>query len=314
MDVSIIIVNWNTKKLLKDCLTSIYEQTLNIDFEVIVVDNCSTDDSTKMVRAEFPKAILMENETNRGFAAANNQAIATAKGRYILLLNSDTVILDNAIEKTISFADAHPNAGAFGCRVLNPDRTVQTTCFMFPSILNMLLSSTYLYKLFPGSKFFGREQMTWWNRNDIREVDVVTGCFILVRREAIDQIGILDERFFMYGEETDWCYRMKKNGWKILFTPVGQIIHFGGQSSAKTPVTMIIQLRLSILKFIKKHYGRPSIFLARLLTALFFIVRLPVWFVIYLFRPRHRSEASTKLQSYSTGILNVLFGRLDTKK
>jgi GT2 family glycosyltransferase len=107
---------------------------------------------------------------------------------------------------------------------------------------------------------------------------------------------------------------MKKSGWKILFTPAGQIIHFGGQSSAKTPVTMIIQLRLSILKFIKKHYGRPSIFFARLLTALFFIVRLPVWFMIYLFRPHHRSEASTKLQSYSTGILNVLFGRLDTKK
>jgi GT2 family glycosyltransferase len=118
----------------------------------------------------------------------------------------------------------------------------------------------------------------------------------------------------MYGEETDWCYRMKKYGWKILFAPVGQIIHFGGQSSAKIPVTMIIQLRLSILKFIKKHYGRPSIYFARPLTALFFIVRLPVWFVIFLFRPRQRSEASTKLQSYSTGILNVLFGRLDAKK
>ncbi len=314
MDVSIIIVNWNTKKLLRDCLTSIYEQTRSIDFEVIVVDNFSSDDSTKMVRAEFPKVILIENKENRGFAAANNQAIAIAQGRYILLLNSDTVVLDKAIEKTLSFADDNPKAAALGCRVFNPDGTIQTTCFMFPSILNMILSSTYLYKLFPGSKFFGREQMTWWDRNDIREVDVVTGCFILVRRQAIEQVGILDERFFMYGEETDWCYRMKKNGWKIMFTPVGQIIHYGGQSASKTPVTMIIQLRLSILKFIKKHYGRPSVFLARLLTALFFIVRLPVWFVVFLFRPRHRSEASTKLQSYSTGILDVLFGRMDTRK
>jgi GT2 family glycosyltransferase len=267
-----------------------------------------------MVRSDFPKVILIENSENRGFAAANNQAMAVAGGRYILLLNSDTIVSDKAIEKTVSFADVNSEAGAIGCRVLNPDGTVQMSCFMFPSILNMLLSSTYLYKLFPASKFFGREQMTWWDRKDIREVDVVTGCFILVRREAIEQVGTLDERFFMYGEETDWCYRMKKDGWKILFTPVGQIIHFGGQSSAKIPVTMIIQLRLSILKFIKKHHGWPSILFARLLTALFFIVRLPVWFVIFLFRPRQRSEASTKLQSYSTGILNVLFGRLDTKK
>lgn len=314
MDVSIIIVNWNTKKLLKDCLRSIYEQTHNIGFEVIVVDNCSSDGSTEMVRAEFPKVILMGNKENRGFAAANNQAIAITRGRYILLLNSDTVILDKAIEKTVSFADAHPEAAASGCRVLNPDSSVQTTCFMFPSILNMLLSSTYLYKLFPGSKFFGREQMTWWDRNDVREVDVVTGCFILVRREAIEQVGILDERFFMYGEETDWCYRMKKNGWKIMFTPVGQIIHFGGQSASKTPVSMTIQLKLSILKFIKKHYRWPLPSFARLLTALFFIIRLPAWFVIFLFRPRHRSEASTKLHSYSTGIVDVLFARLDTRK
>ena len=314
MDVSIIIVNWNTKKLLKDCLTSIYEQRRDMDFEVIVVDNCSSDGSAEMVRTEFPKVTLIENRENRGFAAANNQAIAIANGRYILLLNSDTIVLDKAIEKTVSFADANPEAAAFGCRVLNPDRTVQTTCFMFPSILNMLLSSTYLYKFFPGNKFFGREQMTWWDRNDVREVDVVTGCFILVRSEAIEQVGILDERFFMYGEETDWCYRFKKNGWKIMFTPAGQIIHFGGQSASKTPVAMIIQLRLSILKFIKKHYGRPSSFFARLLTALFFIIRLPVWFVIFLFRPRHRNEASTKLHSYSTGIMDVLFGRLDTKE
>jgi GT2 family glycosyltransferase len=314
MDVSIIIVNWNTKKLLKDCLVSIYEQTSSIDFEVIVVDNFSSDGSAEMVKAEFPKTILIENKENRGFAAANNQAIEIARGKYVLLLNSDTVVLDKAIEKTLSFADANPGTAAFGCRVLNPDGTVQTTCFMFPSILNMILSSTYLYKLFPGSKFFGREQMTWWDRNDVREVDVVTGCFILVRRETIEQTGTLDELFFMYGEETDWCYRMKKNGWKIMFTPAGQIIHYGGQSASKTPVAMTIQLRLSILKFIKKHYGLPSIFLARLLTALFFIVRLPAWFVVLLFRPSHRNEASTKLQSYSTGILNVLFGRLDIRK
>lgn len=314
MDVSIIIVNWNTKKLLKDCLTSIYEQTGNLGYEVLVVDNCSSDGSTEMVKADFPQVILIQNKENRGFAAANNQATAVAQGRYVLLLNSDTLVLDKAIEKTVTFADEHPKAGAIGCRVLNPDGTVQTTCFMFPSILNMLLESTYLYKFFPKSKFFGREAMTWWDRNDVREVDAVTGCFILVRREAIEQVGTLDERFFMYGEETDWCYRLKKNGWKVMFTPIGQIIHFGGQSTSKTPVAMIIQLKLSILKFIKKHYSWPSPLFARLLTALFFIIRLPVWIAVFLFCPRQRSEATIKMQAYSTGIVNVLFGRIDTRK
>jgi len=314
MDVSIIIVNWNTKKLLKDCLTSIYEQTGNLGYEVLVVDNCSSDGSTEMVKADFPQVILIQNKENRGFAAASNQAIAVARGRYVLLLNSDTLVLDKAIKKTITFADEHPNAGAIGCRVLNPDGTMQPTCFMFPSILNMLLESTYLYKFFPKSKFFGREAMTWWDRNDVREVDVITGCFILVRREAIEQVGILDKRFFMYGEETDWCYRLKKNGWKVMFTPIGQIIHFGGQSTSKTPVTMIIQLRLSILKFIKKHYGWPSPIFARFLTALFFAIRLPIWFAIFLLRPLHRGEATIKMQAYSTGILDVLFGRLNTRK
>lgn len=155
VNVSVVIVNWNTKELLFDCLISIYEQTHDIEYEIIVVDNGSNDGSAAIVKAEFPRVILIENSENRGFAAANNQGMAIAKGRYVLLLNSDTVILDNAIGRTISFADAYPEAAVVGCRVLNPDKTLQPTCFMFPSLLNMILSSSYLYKLFPKSTFFG---------------------------------------------------------------------------------------------------------------------------------------------------------------
>ncbi|MGD8501698.1 MAG: glycosyltransferase family 2 protein, partial [Phycisphaerales bacterium] len=185
MDVSVIIVNWNTEGLLRGCLASIYERAGDVDYEVIVVDNASTDGSVEVVKNDFQRVILIENAENRGFSKANNQGMAVAKGRYVLLLNSDTVVLDEAIAHTVRFADEHPQAGVISCRVLNPDDTVQPTCFMFPSILNMLLSSTYLYKLFPKSRFFGREQMTWWDRSDVREVDVVTGCFMLVRRKAI---------------------------------------------------------------------------------------------------------------------------------
>jgi len=174
----------------------------------------------------------------------------------------------------------------------------------------MLLSSTYLYKLFPKNRFFGREQMTWWDRGDVRRVNVVTGCFMLVRREAIEQVGMMDERFFMYGEETDWCYRFWKNGWEIMFAPVGRIIHFGGRSTAKRPVAMIVQLRLSILKFIKKHYGRPSHLMARFLVALFFAVRLPAWFVMAFLRPAARPEAAIKMKAYSTGLVNALFSQV----
>jgi len=311
VDVSIIIVNWNTKGLLRDCLSSVYEHAGEVDYEIIVIDNASTDGSAGMVKNDFRQVILIENSENRGFAAANNQGMVVAKGRYVLLLNSDTVVLDNSIANTMRFAEENPQAAVTGCRVLNPDRTLQRTCFMFPSILNMLLSSTYLYKLFPKNRFFGREQMTWWDRSDVRKVDVVTGCFMLVRREAIDQVGVMDERFFMYGEETDWCYRFWKKGWTVMFAPVGQIIHFGGQSTAQKPVAMIVQLRLSILKFIKKHYGWPAHLIARFLVALFFAVRLPVWLAMAFVRPAGRGKAVIKMKAYSTGIMDALFGRLN---
>jgi hypothetical protein len=306
-------VNWNTKEILRDCLASVYEHAGDIDYEIIVIDNASTDGSVEMVKNEFQHVILIENSDNRGFAAANNQGMAVAKGRYVLLLNSDTVVLENAIAKTVRFADENPRVAVTGCRVLNPDRTLQRTCFMFPSVLNMLLSSTYLYKLFPKNRFFGREQMTWWDRNDVRPVDVVTGCYMLVRRETIEQVGIMDEGFFVYGEETDWCYRFRKNGWKVMFAPVGEIIHFGGQSTAQRPVAMIVQLRLSILKFMKKHYIWPAYLIARFLVALFFAVRLPVWLAKALIQPAVRNEAAIKMKAYATGVMSALLGRINSR-
>jgi GT2 family glycosyltransferase len=308
LDVSTIIVNWNTCEILRDCLASIYAKTRDVEFEVIVVDNASSDGSVNVVKSEFPQVILLENRGNLGFAAANNQGMAIAQGRYVLLLNSDTIVLGNAIDKAFAFADNHKNTAVVGCRVLNPDRTVQTTCFMFPSLLNMLLSSSYLYKLFPKNKFFGREQMTWWNRNDTREVDVVTGCFMLVRQKAIKQVGIMDERFFMYGEETDWCYRFKQAGWKILFTPNAEIIHFGGQSSKQIAPQMTLQLRGSILQFIHKHRSRLEYNLACLLVCFFFAVRIPIWFVRFLFSRQDRKYSWGRMKIYAIGAWRILTG------
>jgi len=305
-DVSIIIVSWNTRDILRKCLASVYAETKDISFEVVIVDNASTDGSPEMVKSEFSKVILVENSENRGFAAANNQGINIARGRYVLLLNSDTIVLDDAISKTVSFADICSEAAVLGCRVLNPDRSLQPTCFMFPSTLNMLLSSSYLYKLFPRSKFFGRERMTWWHRDNVKEVDVVTGCFMIVRREAIEQVGVMDEQFFMYGEETDWCYRFKQAGWKVMFTPCAEIIHLGGQSSKKIATEMALQLRGSILQFINEHRPRWEYVLACLLVWLFCAVRIPFWFVCFLFSRQDRKYNWGRMKIYAIGAWRII--------
>ncbi|HML74982.1 MAG TPA: glycosyltransferase family 2 protein [Anaerohalosphaeraceae bacterium] len=306
VDISIIVVNWNTRDILKDCLRSVYEQTQDISFELIVVDNASSDSSVSMVKSEFPQVILIVNKENRGFAAANNQGMQIANGRYVLLLNSDTIVLDGAIQKTLVFGDKHPEAAVVGCRVLNPDKSLQPTCFMYPSLLNLFLSSTYLYKSFPRSRFFGRERMTWWFRDDVREVEVVTGCFMLVRKEAIETVGMMDESFFMYAEETDWCYRFKKVGWKLLFTPEAQIVHIGGQSSKKIKGEMLIQLRMSILYFIKKNYTNIYFVGAATLTVIFLMIRIPVWFIKGIFLRNSKQEAFIRVAAYYDGIRKTM--------
>jgi GT2 family glycosyltransferase len=307
MNVSIVIVNWNTCNILKACLQSAYSETKEVQFEVIVVDNGSADGSVEMIKAEFPQVILIENAENRGFAAANNQGIAISKGKYVLVLNSDTIILDNAISKAVFFADKHSDAAVIGCRILNPDKTLQPSCFMFPSVLNMILSSSYLYKVFPTNQFFGRERMTWWNRDDEKEVDVATGCFMLVRKEAIDRIGSMDEDFFMYAEETDWCCRFKQAGWKILFTPSAEIIHLGGQSSNQMKPQMQMQLRAGILLFMKKHKNIICYITACILTSIFFALRIPYWFIKSLFSD-DREDCLQTTKTYFIASIKTLGG------
>lgn len=279
MDVSIVIASWNTRDILHDCLSSIYRQTSEFPFEVIVVDNGSADGSVEMVKSDFSQVHLIANSENLGYAGANNQAMTIARGRYILLLNSDTIVLNNAIGKMMAFADSHPEAGVIGCRVLNADQSFQSSCFMFPSLLNMFFAAIYLPQLFPRSKIFGRERMLWFDWRKTCEVDVVVGCFMFVRREAIDQIGMMDDRLFMYCEETDWCYRFKRAHWKIVYTPCAEIIHLGKVSSLRMKPKMMLQLRGSMLFFFKKHRGRFSYTLACLLVSLFFFLRIPFWLI-----------------------------------
>jgi GT2 family glycosyltransferase len=306
MDVSIIIVAWNVKDLLQSCLKSVYEQTKAVEFEVIYVDNASEDGSVDMVAKEFPEVNVITNNENKGFIEANNQGIEVAKGRYVLLLNSDTIVLDNAIAKSVAFADAHPRAAVVGCRVLNPDRTLQRSCFMYPSALNTFLSATYLYKILPKNRFFGREHMTWWDYEDVREVETVCGCFSLVRSEAIKQVGLMDKTYFVYGDDPDWCYRFKKNGWKVMFTPEPQIIHYGGQTTDQMADEFKLQLCGSKLTFIKLHRSATEFEFARLFTSLFFLLRVPYWLVMALFRTGQKRRSAQITKTYMIGCVYCL--------
>ncbi|MBN2316597.1 MAG: glycosyltransferase family 2 protein [Sedimentisphaerales bacterium] len=301
MDVSIIIVAWNVRQLVYDCLKSVYDETKGIQFEVLYVDNASEDGSVEMVRKEFPDVRIIENQKNEGFIRANNQAIEISRGRYVLLLNSDTLVLDNAITKTVKFADEHPEAAVIGCKVFYPDRSLQRDCFMYPSLLNMLISATYLNKIFPKSTFFGRERMTWWDFNDVREVQTICGCYSLVRMEAIKQVGVMDEAYYVYGDDPDWCYRFNKAGWKNMFMPHAQIIHYGGQTTSHRPEKFKLQLFGSILIFMRLHRSRLEFVLACILVALTLFIRIPYWILKALINKRERNQALKTVKTYGKG-------------
>lgn len=254
MDLSIVIINWNTREMLQDCLTTVYDNLADLRAEVFVVDNASEDGSPKMVAANFPQVNLICNTKNVGFAAANNQALEIANGRYVLLLNSDTLVHDNVLRNSLEYMEARAEVGVMGCRVLNADGSLQITGSAFPSLLNLTLMTTGLWKL-KKVKFFDRYQMLGWDRMDEREIDVVSGCYMFIRATAMKEVGLLDDSFFFYGEETDWSRRFQKAGWKLMYAPVGVITHFGGGSVKKLNHKRDVMLTEGTVRLHRKHGG-----------------------------------------------------------
>lgn len=282
MQLSIIIVNYNAQDLLRACLISVFEHTKAIDFEVIVVDNASTDGSREMLEQRFLNVKKILNSVNHGFAAANNQAIKQASGDYILLLNSDTVVPDEAINKTLEYMRRNPEAGIVGCKLLNPDGTLQPSCRSFPSIWNLFTESLFLYRVFNGTELFGKYYMSFFDHESIREVEVVMGAFMLIRREVFEQVGLFDEDYFMYAEETDFCYRAYKLGYKTYFFPEASIIHIGGGSTHDNQKSFDL-LHSSLLLFLHKHFSGIRLFLAVGLKNLGVALRIVTYFVAGLF-------------------------------
>lgn len=283
-DLSVIIVNWNTRDLLKKCLKSIIKNISGMSYEIIVVDNNSSDGSCQMVEREFPQVRLIRNKENLGFARANNQAIKRSQGKYILLLNPDTIVLNRALNKMVEFMNAHLQIGALGARLLNPNGTLHPSCRRFPTLATAFFENTFLDRLFPRNRIIGRYKMGYWDHDDIREVDQPMGACLMVRRKTIDQIGLLDEQFYMYYEEVDWCYRIKKAGWKIYFIPQAQIIHYAGQSVAVADIGgILVEYRRSMYKFYSKHFKNKVILvILKGLIILGAILRVGVFFILQL--------------------------------
>ncbi|MHB0913147.1 MAG: glycosyltransferase family 2 protein [Armatimonadota bacterium] len=270
--ISVAIVSWNTRELLDQCLASVYRSDPGC--EIVVVDNASEDGSPDMVADKYPEVKLVRSKVNMGFAAGCNLAAKHSTGRYLLLLNSDTIVLDGALTALAGFMDEHPDAGAAGCRLLNADGTLQRSCSVFPSLTTELFDALYLSKLFPKSRIFARYSMSWWDFNETREVDFVGGSCLIARREAIEEVGLLDEGYFMYTEEADWCYRMWRHGWKVYYYPEAQIIHLGGRSARRYGSDILVHLYASRNRFLRKHRGPAVAAVHRGIVALGALLRL----------------------------------------
>lgn len=255
MDLSIVIVNYNVKELLHQSITSINIACKNIKHEIFVVDNASTDGSADLIREKFPEIKLIQNFDNKGFAAANNQALDQASGEFILLINPDTIVQEDTFFVILNYLKNNPACGMVGCKILNPDGSLQLACRRsFPTPWVAFTKIIGLSKIFPNSRLFGSYNLTYLDADEIYEVEAISGSFMFFRKQVMAAIGKLDESFFMYGEDLDWCFRVREAGWKIFYLPTTQIIHFKGESSKKSNTDLTLQFYRAMKLFVEKHY------------------------------------------------------------
>lgn len=259
MQLSIIIVNYNVRHFLEQCLLSVNKATANISAEVFVVDNDSSDDSLEMVRAKFPNVHLIHNKENVGFSKANNQAIEISKGKYVLLLNPDTVVEEDAFQKCISFSDSHPNLGGLGVKMIDGNGIfLPESKRGFPTPSVSLYKMFGLSKIFPKSKTFAKYHLGYLNENETNEVDVLSGAFMWMRKSVLDEVGLLDETFFMYGEDIDLSYRITQGGYKNYYFPKTKIIHYKGESTKKGNINYVFVFYNAMIIFSKKHFAKKA--------------------------------------------------------
>jgi len=294
-EISVSIVSYNTRDLLRACLMSLRARGAEgeVGLEVIVADNGSTDGSVAMVRTEFPEVQLIETGGNVGYGRANNRALEDARGRYFFVLNSDTEVQPGALVAMRDFMDEHPAAGAVGAQLILPDGAIQGSCARDPGLLAVFWEQTYLDKLLPGNRITGGYAMTHWDYRDRREVEQVAGACLFVRREAYRQVGGFDPAYFMYFEDTDFCIRLRRAGWRIYFLPDARIRHHLGASSGgdwRIRARMVASYNKSRYYYFTRHEGRVHGYLLKVTVLLGAGLRLLGWSLICLVRPAARQK------------------------
>lgn len=298
-DIAIVIVSWNCREYLKACLRSVATNASHRTVHTIVVDNASLDGTREMIGRDFAGVELLANATNVGFAAANNHALKGNSSQYVLLLNPDTELLPGALDSLASFMDRRPEIWAAGPTILNPDGSLQRTGVRFPTLWNLLVESLFLDRLFPLSALFGAHRELYKNPEDARKVDFVQGACLMIRRDdVVRSAGLLDEGFFMYFEETDWCYRIREGGGEVWICPEARVIHHGGGEAGHYDEQRLLHYHRSMFRFFAKHNSPLVGVLARIIVLVRALMRIPVWLMIALMRPTIRSKALSSLLGY----------------
>lgn len=266
VDISLIIVSYNVSRFLEVMLQSAASASLGLDFEIIVVDNNSTDDSVEMVERSFPHVVLIKNSENVGFAAANNQALSRYRGKYACLVNPDVLLQEDTLRTMMDYMNGHPDIGASGCKILNADGSLQLACRRsIPTPLNAFFKLTGLSRIFPNNRLIGAYNMTHLDPDEAADVEAISGSFMFVRREAIDQAGFLDESFFMYGEDLDWLHRIRQSGWRIRYVPQTRVVHYKGESARKNRPRAFVEFYRAMYTYARKHQSTKGV---RILTGL----------------------------------------------
>jgi GT2 family glycosyltransferase len=294
--VSVVIVVWNAQKYVLECLGSLRMHCAESCSEVIVVDNASTDGTPELIEAIFPEFKLIRNAENLGFAKANNIGIAECTGDYICLVNSDVKFLDDCISPMLDYFAKNPAVGMLGPRMLSAKGEVRRSTMRFPTVWNNFCRALGIDSLFKGSRFFGGMMMSDFDHRTTEPVEVLNGWFLLLRRSAIERVGLLDPQFFMYGEDVDWCYRFRQAGQPVVFFAEAGAIHYGGASSANAPVRFYLELYRATWQYWRKHHGGLAQvgFLAAF--AIHHSIRLLACAVLYLLSPSRRAQTTARFK------------------
>jgi GT2 family glycosyltransferase len=308
IEISVVIVGWNASHYLELCLDSLAKAPPRRSTEVLVVDNASRDDSVQMIETKFPWVKLIKSQENLGFSKGNNVAIRQAQGRYVALVNPDVIVFPGCLDALADFLDQNPKVGNVGPRVLNPDMSMQSTCRRFPTLWNNFCSSSGLSSKFRNSRFFAGEHMLYFPHDRTLAVDVIVGCFSFIRREAFDQVGLLDEGLFMYGDDVDWCRRARNAGWQVVFYPGGQAIHDRGKITAPYPVRFAVAQQRSVLHYWKKHHGFWGVLGIRSVILFHHLLRYSFAVVSGLMHAKKRAEGEVRKQVSGACLRELLSG------